>query len=290
MNGDHRAALAAACDVVGLDARDAELLRYHVNAVYHLPHSGVAARLCPSKRIAQATTGVQVTRWLRASGFPATAPLDIDQPVEADGQIVTFWRYYDQSDRGLPSARELARLLRQLHSFEPPPYPLPTYSPLDSFCDELRSHGAAVLDRDEYDFLQARATELRRAYDGLGSTLGQGVIHGDARLGNLLWDGDAVVLGDWDSVSIGCRELDLVITYQGTRYGRSEADIEEFTRVYGWDVRAWPGYDTLRDIRDLQTLGAPMRLAVDRAGVAEELHHRLRGLQAGDHTQQWSSF
>src|SRR6266511_1925654 len=105
-----------------------------------------------------------------------------------------------------------------------------------------------------------------------------------------LLDGDAVVLGDWDSVSIGCRELDLVITYQGTRYGRSKADLDDFAAVYGWDVRTWPGYATLRDIRDLQTLGAPLRLAADRPEVADELHHRIRGLRSGDQMQQWSSF
>src|SRR5215470_17940994 len=114
--------LVAACNQVGLDAADARLLRYHVNAVYHLPHSGVVARMSPVKRQDQARRGVQVTRWLVASSFPATAPLEVTQPVQADGCIVTFWHYYDSSDRPLPPAPELARILRQLHSLEPPPY------------------------------------------------------------------------------------------------------------------------------------------------------------------------
>jgi phosphotransferase family enzyme len=290
MTADLTATLAAACGRVGLDARDPILLRYHVNAVYYLPHAAAVARMSPSRRTEQARTVVQVTRWLRTNGFPATTPLDFEQPVEVGNHVVTFWRHYDQTGRRLPPPRELARLLRQLHAFELPPYPLPTYRPLDSFREELKTYGPAVLSDDEYNFLQDRAAGLLRAYAGLASDLGLGLVHGDARLGNLLWDNGSVVLGDWDSVSVGPRELDLVITYQGTRYGRSEADLDEFGRVYGWDVRTWPGYTTLRDIRDLQTLGAPLRLAVDRPAVADELRHRLAGLRAGDQAQQWSSF
>ena len=74
--------LASACNHVGLDPTGAVLLRYHVNAVYHLPRSGAVARMSPIKRLEQARRGVQVTRWLIAHGFPATAPLDVDQPVD----------------------------------------------------------------------------------------------------------------------------------------------------------------------------------------------------------------
>jgi len=167
---------------------------------------------------------------------------------------------------------------------------LPTYEPLESFFDELNTHGPNVLSVFEYDFLHEQAQALRRAYADLVSVLGRGLIHGDARVGNMLWDADAVVLGDWDSVSLGPRELDPVITYQGTRYGRSQADLDDFSQAYGWDIRTWPGYTTLRDIRDLQTLSAPLRLAVDRPQVADELHHRIRGLRAKDYEQQWRSF
>jgi hypothetical protein len=290
MTSDERLAhLVAACNQVGLDPADAELLRYHVNAVYRLPRSDAVARMSPAKRLEQAHRGVQVTGWLCARGFPATAPLDVEQPVQVDDCVITFWRHYDYGAHR-PPPTELAQLLRQLHGFEPPPYPLPTYEPLMSFLDELRTYGPEVLSATEYEFLRDQAEELVRAYGRVTSALGSGLIHGDARVGNMLWDGDRVVLGDWDSVSIGPRELDLVITYQGIRYGRSEADLDDFGRAYGWDIRTWPGYATLRDIRDLQTLGAPMRLAVDKRAVADELHHRIRGLRARDRAQQWRSF
>jgi hypothetical protein len=130
MSDSRLAYLAAACKQVGLNPTDAVLLRYHVNAVYHLPHSGVVARMSPVKREEQIRRGVQVTRWLMGRGFPATTPLDIEQPVQVGDYLVTFWRYYDARGRSLPPPTDLARLLRQLHSFEPPPYRLPAYEPL----------------------------------------------------------------------------------------------------------------------------------------------------------------
>ena len=136
MTDDRLALLVAACAEAGLDADGATLLRYHVNAVYHIPRARAVGRLSPVTRLEQAHRGVAVTRWLIARGFPATAPLDLEQPVEVDGCVVTFWRYYDQADRRLPPPRVLARLLKQLHSVGAPPYPLPKYRPLDSFHEE----------------------------------------------------------------------------------------------------------------------------------------------------------
>jgi aminoglycoside phosphotransferase (APT) family kinase protein len=281
--------LVATCNQAGLDPGDATLLRYHVNAVYHLPRVQAVARLSPVKRLGQARRSVEVTRWLIAGGFPAAAPLAVEQPIQANEYVVTLWHYYDQTGRSLPPPPELARLLRRLHSL-PPPHSLPTHEPLASFRDELHTYGPQVLTPAEYHFLHGQAQELLGAYDGLTSALGHGLVHGDARLGNLLWNQSTVVLGDWDSVSIGPREFDLVNMYQGTRYGRSEADLDAFAQAYGWDIRHWAGYATLRAIRDLQTLGAPLRLAVNRYDVAAELHHRIRGLMAKDETQQWHAF
>ena len=49
------------------------------------------------------------------------------------------------------------------------------------------------------------------------------MIHGDAWWGNLLRDGDRVVLADWDNVSTGPREIDLIPTLQAPRFGLPEA-------------------------------------------------------------------
>lgn len=290
MTTDHTAVLGRACAIAELDCQGAALLHSHATTVYHLPRADAVARIASTEHLEPARLSVQVTRWLRINGFPATMPLDVEQPIVVADNVATFWVYYPQDDRELPPVRELARLLRRLHTMQLLPFPLPTYEPLRGFVRELSASGKAVLQTEEYEFLRRRANELLDAYSRLKSELGPGMIHGDPRAGNLLWDGENVVLGDWDSVSYGPRELDLIITYQGVRYGRSEDTLDEFAAIYGWDIRSWPGYSILRDMRDLHTLSAPLRLARRRADVAQELHHRLRGLQGADRRQQWRSF
>ncbi|MFJ4651054.1 hypothetical protein ACIP5Y_07250 [Nocardia sp. NPDC088792] len=76
-------------------------------------------------------------------------------------------------------------------------------------------------------------------------------------LGNSLWEPCGVLFGDWDEVSIVPREIDLINTHQYVRFQvLGQAGLEEFSRAYGWDVRGWHGYDTLRSMGDLHTLGS----------------------------------
>ena len=98
-----------------------------------------------------------------------------------------------------------------------------------------------------------------------------------------------MVLADWDEVSTGPREIDLIPTLQGTRFGLSEHERDAFIAAYGHDLRTWGGYPVLREIRELSTMSALLR--EDRANVAalQELHVRLRSLRTGN-DQQWTPF
>jgi len=108
--------------------------------------------------------------------------------------------------------------------------------------------------------------------------------------GNLLWSGDdhSVVLGDWDSVCFGPREIDLAPTFTATRFGLDVASVDRFAAEYGYDLRAWSGYSTLRAIRELSTLTALVRLAPNKPASARELQHRLDTLRQGDATALWT--
>jgi hypothetical protein len=174
MTGDELSAVARACQQVGLDPDGALLLRYHVNRAYHLPRAGVVARVSPASRLNLAWRGIEVTRWLISKGFPSTAPLDVEQPLQVDEHVVTFWRYYDQTGRPLPPSRVLAETLRRLHACGPPPLRLPTYQPLDSVGVRSSPKGPNVVDSQQYEFLQRRAPELLKSYGQLTSVLGEG--------------------------------------------------------------------------------------------------------------------
>jgi aminoglycoside phosphotransferase (APT) family kinase protein len=285
----YQAALEAACDIAGLDVRDATLLHIRGNAVYHLPRSQVIARLraapgAVSTVMEQFTAAVDVTTWLRRQGFPATEPLDLDQPIAVDGHVATFWCYVtviNDTERDLAT---LGRLIGRLHSLPTPEVSLPSANPLGSLRDDLDNSDA--ISHAERRWLLGRADDLEEQYRHATWTLGTGLIHGDAHAGNLLHALDGVMLGDWDSVSHGPRELDLVPTSMWYRYGRPRIEWDTFCAAYGVNPDDLPGVPLLQKLRELQALGAYARNATDHA-FRNELARRITSLKTGNRFLPW---
>jgi aminoglycoside phosphotransferase len=282
-------ALADAAQRSGLDATGATLIRLYSTAVYHLPAATAVARIAAPaspQLVSRLATSVTITRWLTESGFPSVEPLPVEQPVTAHGCAVTFWRYLPQHSRP-PSVAELGTLLRSLHGLGSPPCPLPDYEPLRSFRAAIQASQA--ISANERAWLTGYCHHLLGAYHQLQFRQPAGLIHGDAWRGNLLWDQGRVVLCDWDAVSTGPREIDLIPTFQAPRFGLPEADRDAFIAAYGHDIRDWPGYPVLHAIRELSTTSALLRNARADPAAHRELHTRLGSIRAGDN-RSWTSF
>ncbi len=282
-------ALADAAQRCGLDDSGARLIRLFATAVYHLPAAGAVARIAlvaSPQSVARLATSVRVTRWLATAGFPAVEPLASDQPVISHGCAVTFWRYLPQHGSE-PGPADLGRLLRRLHRLGPPPFALPAYQPLGSVRQAIQASQA--ISEDERAWLDDYCQRLLHSYAQLGFELPKGMIHGDAWSGNLLRDGERVVLADWDAVSTGPREIDLIPTLQARRFGLPEHQRDAFIAAYGHDIRGWAGYPVLRDIRELSTITALLRDAHIDPAAHDQLQVRLRSLRTGD-TCQWTTF
>jgi aminoglycoside phosphotransferase (APT) family kinase protein len=293
--------LAAACEEAGFPASRVRLLRHFANAVYLLEDVPVVARVAygpgDGDRSAKA---VAITAWLAAQGMPVTEPAAMPngsrQPVTMCGAAVTFWRYYPQPT---PPCRQdpmvLASIARALHAVTAdPPVLLPDYQPLRSVSGALDgARVAGALDDARLGWLARRVGELRTAYRRLSFPLGCGLIHGDLHTGNLLRDGErdggqGVVLGDWDSVCIGPREIDLVPMFAAPRFGVESAAVDRFAAAYGHDLRTWSGFRTLREIRDVSTLTVLLRLAAVDSEAATELYRRIDSLRRGETTVVWT--
>ena len=177
-------------------------------------------------------------------------------------------------------------MLRQLHRLPVPPVELRPYRPLQTLGDTIE-HSTVLPDSDRH-WLATRRKELLDAYASLSFPLGTGFIHGDAYPGNTLWDGDRPLLGDWDEVGTGPRELDLINTHQGARFGRTALERQQFTDAYGYDVTAWPGFPVLREMRDLHSLASYIRLAdAGDEHAHAQLAFRLGTLETGDDQATW---
>jgi hypothetical protein len=64
---------------------------------------------------------------------------------------------------------------------------------------------------------------------------------------------------------------------------------DAFIAAYGHDIRSWPGYPILRDIRELSTLSALLRDGHINPPARREIQIRLRSLRTSDN-QQWTPF
>jgi aminoglycoside phosphotransferase (APT) family kinase protein len=257
-----------------------ELLRLGEDAVVRLP-DGVLARVGLAGGVATARHEVAVSRWLASSGVPAVRAAPGRALVEVDGRAVTFWSPLPAHRPGASVA--VARALRRLHSL-----PLPTapaLPPLDPFRRvEPRLRRSPLLTSGQRDRVLQRLTGLRAEYARLPPGLPAAVVHGDAWAGNVVEtvDGDVVLL-DLVRVGIGPPEWDLVATaLNRSTFGiMDEAEYEAFAAEYGLDVLAWPGFTTLRDIREIRVVAYALHAAEVDAGVAPQARARIADLLAG---------
>ncbi|WP_433234851.1 phosphotransferase family protein [Actinomadura nitritigenes] len=283
-------ALTEVCDLVGLDATGAELLRLRSNAVFKL-QAPIIVRIATAPNAAERLPAVLVvTRWLADRGFPTVEPADeiTAQPVAIDGVAATFWRYVPTSATGV-STNDLGRLLRDLHKSPPPPFTVRSLTdPLASIRATVQCHPGVLVPADQA-WLTTRIANLTDAWRALPFASPPTLVHGDAWIDNLLRHQDGhVVLGDWDSVAIGPREWDLIHSYHGQRrFGLSPTDVDTFAAAYGYDLREWAGYETLMQIRDVYAIGIHIRNAPGDPFSRQELEHRLTSLKTNATTVPW---
>lgn len=285
-------------DRVGLRPDNARLLRLHGSGVYLLPHEDVVVRLVETTRENRNrwSTAVRVTAWLVARGFPTVEPVG-DTVVETRWVVASLWRRLPQPAVSTPAPPAvLGAILRQLHHLPDPPFKLPQAQPLARLRQAMAvdaTRERSVLPPAEREFLAERLTRADDAFRALNHPLGDGLIHNDAHCGNLLVDPRqryGHVLADWDGACRGPRAIDLIqLGAPGNRFGVPESERQAFCNAYGYDVATWSGWPVLRELRELHSLAAYIRVASDKPTAREELRLRLGTLRTGDRTQRWTA-
>ncbi|GAB1691952.1 aminoglycoside phosphotransferase family protein [Krasilnikovia sp. M28-CT-15] len=285
-----RAALGALEDVADVDVSGAELIKFTNNAVFRLPAAGVVVRIAGSQTMAQrAEKVVRVAQWLKEHRVAAARLLPhVTQPVTADGLTMTLWHEVI-ADGPAPTGADLARILREIHELPPPAGGLPAWAPFQEIRQRLdepegvRQADIAYL-RDQCDQIEGEIGELTFA-------MPVGPIHGDAFMGNLIAGQGGPVICDFDSTCIGPREWDLTPLAVGKlRFDYSGDANGDLASRYGFDVIGWPGFNTLRRIRELKLVTSVVPVLGSNPGIRPQWEYRLRTYRSGDQSARWSTY
>ncbi len=285
--------LQTACRVVGLDCRDAVLLRFGENAIYRLSALPIVVRIARSPAfLPDVQKELDVGRWLASVGIPAVRPADVSgQPLVINERVVSFWHLIPESTDPA-SVVDLARLLRQLHSAaSPDQFTLPSLNPFRRIDHRLQyTEGVAV---DDLRFLREFYDRLRERYQSVEYVLPTAVIHGDAQVSNLIRHVDGtVLLSDLDPCAVGPPEWDLTLTaaYYARLGWHSAQEYDAFAGAYGFDVLRWPGFEVLADIRELRMVTWLMQNTEESPAIAAEVRHRVATLRDGVLPRGWSPY
>lgn len=281
------AALELVCSELGLDHRGARLLKFTSNAVFDLPAEQVVVRVVGSMGLRhRAAKVVRIAQWLADHDVPAVRLVTgIPQPVVAGEHLATVWHRVPAT--GSPvDGRDLAKVLRRLHELPAPTFELPYWAPLDDVRRRLAD--AEELSEPDRVFLEERCAELSARIVELRPLLPQGVVHGDAHLGNLIPSPGGPVICDFDATCLGPREWDLSSLPVGvSRFGHSAKWHRQLARGYRFDVTRWDGFAVLRDVRELKLTTSGLPILRSHPDVRSELRRRLDALRHGDTTSRW---
>ena len=286
------AVLRQACAAAGFSESGARLLRLGSNAVYRLAAPVVARVGYPAAGLAPARRTIAVARWLESAGYPAVRALPLDQPLIIDEHAVTFWEAVSDDGEQYATVAEVAGVIARLHQMTAPEgLCLPDLDPFGNAGGRVA--GSAWLTEADRAWMTGELARLRGEYARLDFALPQGVIHGDANIGNVLrdYDGNPVVI-DLDGFAAGPREWDLIQTalfYD--HYGwHTRGQYEDFARVYGYDIMQWPGYPVLADIREFIQVTWMIKKAGESERTAAEAGKRLSALRSGGSRKDWDPF
>ncbi|GAA3761973.1 phosphotransferase enzyme family protein [Salinactinospora qingdaonensis] len=283
--------LAAICEQANLDPTGAELIKFTNNAAFRLPHHPVVVRIAGSRTVRERiTTVVHAARWFADHDIPAVRLLEgVDQPVCVDEHAATLWHHVPATGPA-PTGQDLGAIIRSIHALPEPPFDLPRWNLLGKI--HTRIDDATGVPAGDLDWLRTRCEELEDELAELDYALPAGVIHGDPFLGNLIPGPSGPVICDFDGVSHGPREWDLTPAAVGKLRMDYATDAHTpLAKSYGFDVLTWPGFASLRRLRELQLVTSVLpNLAEATPRIRKQWEHRYRTLRANDTHTRWSPY
>jgi aminoglycoside phosphotransferase (APT) family kinase protein len=275
---------------LGVDVRDANLLRLTNNAVFSLPASGLVVRITRSHRLqARVHKVAALGAWFATVDAPTIRLAEqFTQPVEDDQLLATVWDLVPATTPR-PDAGDLGVTLRGLHGLGLPPFELPTWDPIGDA--RTRIADAEALEEVDREFLLEWCDRLEPPLTDFLCSDEIGLVHADAHEGNLLRRTDGrVVLCDFDATCRGPWQVDLVpAPANEARFGRTGGH-RKLAAAYGYDITTDTHWPLLREARELKMIAAGAPLLASAPGVDAEFRLRLDSIRNHDEHVRWTAF
>lgn len=287
---DARHAATAMCELAGLHRATPELLRFGNNAVFGISEAYVVRVMRPTTSEADVQREIDLVREFARLDVPTVrlADLTTQQPLKTHDCLGTVWERLDEPDHD-SLYRPFGQLLRTFHQRTAAlPLPLEPWRPLAS-SDRRLAELDGLYTPEDIAMLTQWSRQIAVELDQVAPVLPGGVIHGQAEVGNVLLRAGHPVLIDFERVAIGPREWDLTDTAVTVpRFGLPEQRYRDFADAYGFDVRAWDGYETYRRLWELRATTWLMQNGHHSHEAAREVEVRLQTWRDDDPDTQWS--
>lgn len=285
-----RRAVIAMCEMAGLRGATPELLRFGNNAAFGVGAAYVVRVMRPTISEADVLREIELVREFARLEVPAIrlAELAAQQPLKAHSCLGTVWERLDE-----PGHDNLygpfGQLLRTFHQRSVKlRLPLEPWQPLASSDRRLAALGSHY-SPDDIRMLTQWSRRIAIELDQIEPVLPGGVIHGQAEVGNVLVRAGHPVFIDFERVAIGVREWDLIDTaVTVARFGLHEQRYRDFADAYGFDVRAWDGYETCRRLWELRATTWLMQSGHHSRNAAREVQVRLQTWRDDDPSARWT--
>ena len=289
----------ALCETLGLKSENLYLMRVAMNALVHLPLEGVVLRFHHSTRTeSQIRLELHFAQFMGENGVPSIQPDSrFSVPLSYDGHFVTVWRYYQPSERPTNTFKLFGGLLKEIHQLSrnflsslPDEMSVPNYDPLRVIRTRLNvshSSGDSEVTSYQHDLLEIMK-KVTPEVESAKFIFPETILHGDAHTGNVLWNGDQLYLLDFENVSIGPSDFDLIPTCIIKRRFKPETDLEGFLKAYRHDLRYEAIDNALLRLRELFMLAWLYSSIPNSQTAKNELGRRIKTIQSNDDGALWS--